>query len=171
MGTLLSRSLIDIGEIFRVFRVYFRSHLYFNGHRWRGANVCGGCYISDVHVRYCVLFCYTVCIEKMHIYIYYSYSMCVHLYTHSKLKRALRGILRRWVSQSHVTSAGIQGSVRLVPPPMYLWVCGSERVLPCCLSVRPSLFLMEITSSLTTRKKWGLALWVLRLRHRALRNR
>ncbi|TNN75978.1 hypothetical protein EYF80_013741 [Liparis tanakae] len=30
---------------------------------------------------------------------------------------------------------------------------------------------MELSSGLTTKKKWGLALCVLRLRHRAFRNR
>lgn len=45
---------------------------------------------------------------------------------------------------------------------------GSYRLF---LFISPFLFLMETASSVTTQRKWDLALWVLRLHHRALRNR
>lgn len=64
---------------------------------------------------------------------------------------------------------GIRGSALLVPPPLHQLACSLRvdifSILPL---MRLSLFLME---TLTSRRKWGLALWVLRLRHRALRNR
>lgn len=72
-------------------------------------------------------YCVTVCV-------------CTHAYmpTLSKLNWALRRIFRRWVSQSHVTSAGIQGLGSSCPHSLYLWVRSGDPQLLCSPSVRPS---------------------------------
>lgn len=105
------------------------------------------------------------------IYILYIYlSMCVCIYYIYTLK--IQKGIEKDPSQVGVTipcDTGIWGSAPLVPPPLNQLACSLRvdifSILPL---MRLSLFLME---TLTSRRKWGLALWVLRLRHRALRNR
>lgn len=138
--------------------------------------IYSGCCISDLYERYRVGVC--SCVKSMHLGLCYNtVCLCISAYMlrHSNLIWALRRIFGRWVSQCHVTSAGIQGSAHLVPPLFNPRVHSREKDLPysfLCSSVHHFyLYLMELSTSLTTKKRWSLALCVLRLRHRALRNR
>lgn len=98
--------------------------------------------------------------------------VCIHAYTPQT-----QAVIERDPSQVGVTvprDFGWNSRLGSTRPSSAVSVNLQLRAGAAALSVHPSVcpsLSMELNPSLTTKKKWGLALCVLRLRHRALRNR